>query len=55
MPNHTSQTLKPQTFLWITRYNDDMDIATLYIYWVYGMIGLSGLAIIWGTVEFFRD
>jgi hypothetical protein len=31
-----------------------MDIATLYIYWVYGMIGISGLAIIGATIEFFR-
>ena len=32
-------------------YNDDMDIGLLYIYWIYGMIGLSGLAIIWGIKE----
>jgi hypothetical protein len=32
-------------------YNDDMDLAILYIYWIYGMIGLSGLAIIWAIKE----
>jgi hypothetical protein len=40
--------------LWITVYNHPMDIATLYIYWVYGMIGISGLAILWGIIEIFR-
>jgi hypothetical protein len=25
----------------------------LYIYWIYAMLGLSGLAIIWAIKEFF--
>jgi hypothetical protein len=28
-----------------------MDLATLYIYWIYAMLGISGLAIIWAIKE----
>jgi len=31
-----------------------MDLATLYIYFIYGLLGLSGLGIIWGIREIFR-
>jgi hypothetical protein len=56
--------IKPDIFdLWITikpGYTKTMqhilnDPYILFIYWIYAMLGLSGLAIIWATIEFFRD
>ena len=37
-----------------TKYNLHMDLWILYIYWIYFMLGLSGLAIIGGIYEIFQ-
>jgi len=58
-----SQGIKPSPWLHIAKpdslileYNQTMnDPYILYIYWLYGMIGLSVIGIILGIIEYFKQ